>query len=69
MAPQPKRKHALHRDRVRALAKRLTKSQLVACPSCKKLIMSHRVCPFCGYYDGKVVVAQKEVKSTNEETR
>ena len=32
---------------------------LVECPQCKELIKSHTVCPKCGYYKGKEVVAPK----------
>jgi len=69
MAPQPKRRHALARGRVRRQAAELTKAALVKCPSCQKLIQPHRVCPFCGWYNGRVVVAKKEKKKKNEETR
>jgi large subunit ribosomal protein L32 len=30
---------------------------LVTCPQCKARILPHRVCPSCGYYDGREVVA------------
>ena len=35
---------------------------LVECPQCHEMKQSHRVCPKCGYYDGKQVVevAKKE---------
>lgn len=33
---------------------------LVECPQCHELTTPHRVCKKCGYYDGKLVVAQKE---------
>ena len=29
------------------------------CPNCGELKRPHNVCPKCGYYDGKEVVAQK----------
>ncbi len=35
---------------------------LAECPQCHELKMPHRVCKKCGYYDGEVVVAQKEEK-------
>lgn len=33
---------------------------LVECPQCHELRMPHRVCPNCGAYKGKQVVAQEE---------
>ena len=33
---------------------------LVTCPHCKEKKQPHVVCPKCGYYDGKEVVAQKK---------
>jgi len=35
---------------------------LVECPQCHEFKQSHRVCPKCGYYDGELVVEQKEKK-------
>ena len=35
------------------------------CPQCKKLKLPHRICPHCGYYNGKPVVIMKE-KSKEE---
>ena len=36
---------------------------LVECPQCHELKTPHRVCKKCGYYDGKLVVEQKEKKA------
>jgi len=33
--------------------------QLVACPNCKSPRLPHNVCPTCGFYKDRVVVAQK----------
>lgn len=55
----PKRKMSkCRRDRRRANWK-LTAPGLVECPQCHEMIMSHRVCPYCGYYKGKSVVEVK----------
>ena len=32
---------------------------MVVCPNCGELKLSHRVCPVCGHYSGKLV---KEIK-------
>lgn len=36
---------------------------MITCPNCGELTLSHRVCPNCGYYKGKLVVAPKEKKT------
>lgn len=33
---------------------------LSACPECKESMESHRVCPSCGYYNGRKVLATVE---------
>jgi large subunit ribosomal protein L32 len=30
---------------------------LSACPNCEELMISHRVCPACGHYKGREVIA------------
>lgn len=34
----------------------LKKQSLLACSQCKKMIRSHEVCKYCGYYKGREVV-------------
>jgi len=29
---------------------------LIKCPHCGRKILSHRVCPYCGYYKDQVVI-------------
>ena len=56
----PKRKTSkARRDRRRANWKLVTPG-LVKCPNCAALIKPHHVCPECGMYDGKEVIAKKE---------
>ena len=56
----PKRKHSkARRDKRRSANSKLTVTNLGACPHCKKLKLSHRVCPYCGYYKGKPVMTIK----------
>ena len=55
--PNPKRKHSKsRRDKRRSANSKLYAANLAVCPQCKKLRMPHRVCPHCGYYNGKPVV-------------
>ncbi len=38
---------------------KIKKIQLQPCKNCGKLILAHRVCPECGYYKGRLVIAPK----------
>jgi len=54
----PKRKRSKQRNRRRRATQKLAVPKLVRCPQCRALTVSHRVCPECGYYKGKEVVAK-----------
>ncbi len=43
----------------------LKKKNLFLCPQCKRKILPHRVCPYCGYYKGKEVLKIK-IKGKNK---
>ncbi len=60
----PKRQHSRQRGRKRRTHWKLKVPSLAVCPNCQKQIISHRVCPFCGYYKGQQIVALK-VKKQN----
>jgi len=45
------------------------KTNLFSCPQCKKLILPHRACPWCGYYKGKEVVKIKIKKKKTEDKK
>lgn len=64
--PNPKRKHSkARRDKRRSANSKLYLPSLAVCPQCKKPRLPHRVCPHCGYYNGKSVViieSKKEKK-------
>lgn len=64
--PNPKRQHSRQRQRKRRTHFKTTIASLGSCPQCQKPILSHRVCPFCGFYKGKPVleVASKETSET-----
>ena len=63
--PLPKRQHSKQRGRKRRTHWKLRLPGLGICPQCRKAILSHRVCPFCGYYKGQKVVEEK-VKTAKE---
>lgn len=59
--PNPKRKHSKsRRDKRRSANSKIYLANLSVCPQCKKLRLPHRVCPHCGYYNGKPVVIVEE---------
>jgi len=63
----PKQKHTQgRRDRRRANIKIVAK-KMVACSHCKKKIVQHVMCSYCGYYKGKKVkeIAIKKSKKKN----
>jgi large subunit ribosomal protein L32 len=60
--PNPKRKHSKsRRDKRRSANSKLCGVNLSVCPQCKKPRLPHRVCPHCGYYNGKPIII-REVK-------
>ena len=52
----PKGKVSKARGRSRRANWKLTVPSIVTCPHCKKMRLAHRVCKFCGYYDGRQVI-------------
>lgn len=59
--PNPKRKHSrARRDKRRSANSKVFAANLSGCPHCKKMRLGHRVCPHCGYYNGKPVIIIEE---------
>lgn len=58
--PNPKRRHSKSRSRKRRTHDSLSRTQLATCSNCGNKKLPHRVCPRCGFYDGRVVVKVKE---------
>ena len=56
----PKGKVSKQRSNKRFANWKLKTFNLVECPQCHNLKKQHAVCPECGYYDGKQVVADKK---------
>ena len=63
----PQRRISKTRKRLRRTHFKLNAKGLVACPHCGQMIQPHKVCPFCGYYNGKPIVVKKSKK--NEEVK
>lgn len=55
----PKQKHSKTRGRKRRTHWKLHPASLANCPQCKQPKLSHKVCPTCGYYNGKQVLEIK----------
>ncbi|MGI6562379.1 MAG: 50S ribosomal protein L32 [Clostridia bacterium] len=53
----PKRKVSKQRRNKRRTHWKLTAPNLVECPQCHELKLSHKVCSNCGFYKGKQVIA------------
>ena len=58
----PKKKHSKARRDQRRSHHALRGPNLVACPNCGARRMPHRVCPECGTYKGRAVVAVEAVE-------
>lgn len=55
----PKRQHSVQRSRKRRTHWKVKVAGMGPCSNCKKQTLSHRVCPYCGYYKGKPLVEIK----------
>lgn len=60
--PNPKRRHSHARQGKRRSHDFLTAANLVECRQCHEQKLPHRICPKCGYYEGRKVIAVKETK-------
>jgi large subunit ribosomal protein L32 len=64
MTPHPKRKHSQGRRDRRRAHDALVPINLVTCSNCGEVRPPHTVCPNCGHYQGREVIAvEKEQKS------
>jgi large subunit ribosomal protein L32 len=56
----PKRKTSKARRDKRRANHALTGPALARCPQCNEIRLSHRACPNCGYYKGRLVLELEE---------
>lgn len=63
----PKRRHSRRRGRCRRTHDKIKVVSLSLCPQCKQPKPGHKVCPHCGYYNGRQVVVKKEKKKEKPE--
>lgn len=57
--PNPKRRHSKSRSRKRRTHDALDRTNLSSCANCGSKKLPHRVCPQCGFYAGRNVVAKE----------
>ena len=60
MATPKRRTSKAVRDSRRSNNMKKSAPALSVCPQCHEPKMPHRVCPNCGYYDGKEIVSSEE---------
>jgi large subunit ribosomal protein L32 len=57
-----KRRHPKSRTGSRRSTWKASPVTLITCPQCKTRIVPHRVCPSCGYYAGREVIAVQSAR-------
>ncbi len=57
MPPLPKRKLSKGRRDRRRAHDALQAASIVQCSNCGEMRLAHTVCPHCGYYQGREVIA------------
>ncbi len=58
----PKHKVSRSKRGHRRSQKNLTAPNLVPCDNCGEKKLPHRVCPSCGYYNGREVIGLEELE-------
>lgn len=59
MAVPKRRKTSSRRDMRRSQHDKVSRPNISPCPNCSAPMVPHRVCPSCGFYDGREVISQK----------
>jgi large subunit ribosomal protein L32 len=57
------RRHSNSRRDHRRKSNKIAVKTLTVCSNCGALVLPHRVCRACGYFRGKLLVAQKAKKT------
>lgn len=57
--PNPTKRHTSSRRGKRRSHDALKAGSLSVCPKCKEPKLPHRVCPSCGFYNGRVVLEKE----------
>jgi large subunit ribosomal protein L32 len=61
----PKRRTSRSKQGHRRSHHAVTPIQVQYCKQCNEPVMAHRVCPNCGFFQGRVVVVPKEEKKAS----
>jgi large subunit ribosomal protein L32 len=56
VAVPKRRKSRSQRDKRRANHDKVAAPNVVPCPNCGEMILTHRVCPSCGFYKSRKIV-------------
>lgn len=56
----PKKKTSKQKMRQRRSHNALTPANVISCPNCNEPVIPHHVCPACGQYKGREVLASAE---------
>ena len=62
----PTQKRSKTRKKIKQYRCRLKQRNLSVCPKCKKPVLSHHACLFCGTYINKEVIKPKAEKKTKK---
>ena len=55
--PNPTRRHSKSRGAKRRTHYKAVKPEVASCPNCSELKLTHRICPNCGYYNGRYIIS------------
>lgn len=64
--PKVKHRHSKTRGRKRRTHYKAAPVALWGCPQCGKPKMSHRICPYCGYYGKKQIIRIETVEERKD---
>ena len=56
----PKRRSSKTRGRKRRTHEKAARPSLSVCPSCGEAKLPHRMCPYCGTYNGREIVTEEK---------
>jgi len=60
----PTQKRSTSRQKRRTSLRKVSSKTLSICPQCKKEILPHHVCPYCGFYKNRQIIKLKEEKKS-----
>lgn len=66
MPHEPKKRHSRARQGKRRASIKLEISAFVNCANCQNVILPHKVCKKCGFYNGRQVLTIKVKKNPDE---